>query len=89
MFLDVPIDFVDSKLKESRAADDDRDYLNGKSDIHEADIRFQICVRDFYVEQTRKDMDFVRVCCEDEHGKMLSPSEIFANIQKVVDTVVK
>lgn len=88
LFLDVPIDFVDAKLKESRQEDDDRDYLNGKSDIHEADIRFQICVRDFYVEQTQKDKDFVRVCCQNEQGKMLAPSEIFNNIKNVVDTVL-
>lgn len=88
LFLDVPIDFVDSKLKESREADDDRDYLNGKSDIHEADIRFQICVRELYLEQTLLDKDFVRVCCEDSNGKMLPPDKIFENIKKEVSVVL-
>jgi dTMP kinase len=49
LFLNVPIEFVDSKLKESRNGDDDRDYLNGKEDIHEADIKFQISVREIYL----------------------------------------
>lgn len=80
LFLDVPISFVDSKLKESRSGDDDRDYLNGKSDIHEADIRFQISVREFYLKQTAADKDFVRICCEDAQGNMLPPAEIFNNI---------
>lgn len=85
LFLDVPIDFVDSKLKESRSGDDDRDYLNGKADIHEADIKFQIAVREFYLKQTAEDKDFVRVHCEDANGKMLPPDDIFANIKVQVD----
>ncbi len=85
LFLNVPIEFVDSKLKESRNGDDDRDYLNGKSDIHEADIRFQISVREIYLQQTELDSNFVKVCCEDANGKMLPPMDIFANIKEQVD----
>lgn len=85
LFLDVPISFVDSKLKESRQSDDDRDYLNGKEDIHEADIKFQISVRDFYLKQTQEDKDFVRVHCEDAQGNMLPPADIFKNISGLVE----
>ena len=85
LFLNVPIEFVDSKLKESRNGDDDRDYLNGKEDIHEADIKFQISVREIYLQQTELDPNFVKVCCEDANGKMLPPAEIFANIKGQVD----
>ena len=85
LFLNVPIEFVDSKLKESRSGDDDRDYLNGKEDIHEADIKFQISVREIYLQQTELDANFVKVCCEDENGKMLPPADIFANIKEQVD----
>ncbi len=85
LFLNVPIEFVDSKLKESRSGDDDRDYLNGKEDIHEADIKFQISVREIYLQQTELDPNFVKVCCEDANGKMLPPEEIFANIKEQVD----
>ena len=85
LFLDVPISFVDSKLKESRSGDDDRDYLNGKEDIHEADIKFQISVREIYLQQTELDPNFVKVCCEDADGKMLPPADIFANIKEQVD----
>ena len=85
LFLNVPIEFVDSKLKESRNGDDDRDYLNGKEDIHEADIKFQISVREIYLQQTELDANFVKVCCEDANGKMLPPAEIFANIKEQVD----
>jgi dTMP kinase len=85
LFLNVPIEFVDSKLKESRNGDDNRDYLNGKEDIHEADIKFQISVREIYLQQTELDPNFVKVCCEDANGKMLPPAEIFANIKEQVD----
>lgn len=85
LFLNVPIDFVDSKLKESRIGDDDRDYLNGKSDIHEADIKFQISVREIYLQQTELDPHFVKICCEDAQGKMLPPTQIFENIREQVD----
>lgn len=85
LFLNVPIEFVDSKLKESRNGDDDRDYLNGKEDIHEADIKFQISVREIYLQQTELDPNFVKVCCEDANGKMLPPADIFANIKEQVD----
>ena len=85
LFLNVPIEFVDSKLKESRSGDDDRDYLNGKEDIHEADIKFQISVREIYLQQTELDPDFVKVCCEDANGKMLPPADIFSNIKDQVD----
>ena len=84
-FLNVPIEFVDSNLKESRSGADDRDYLNGKEDIHEADIKFQISVREIYLQQTELDANFVKVCCEDANGKMLPPAEIFANIKEQVD----
>ncbi len=83
LFLDVPISFVDKKLKENREGDD-REYLKGKSDIHEADIQFQIDVRELYLEQTVLDKDFIRVECSGPQGEMLAPLEIFANIEKAL-----
>lgn len=83
LFLDVPISFVDKKLKENREGDD-REYLKGKSDIHEADIQFQIDVRELYLEQTVLDKDFIRVECSGPQGEMLAPQMIFANIEKAL-----
>lgn len=85
LFLDVPIGFVDKKLKESRSGDDDRDYLNGKADIHEADIRFQIGVREFYLKQCERDAKFIRIDCSDNCGEMLPPEEIFKKIEKRIE----
>ena len=84
LFLDVPISFVDKKLKENREGED-REYLQGKEDIHEANIQFQIDVRELYLEQSVLDNDFVRVECSGTEGQMLPPQEIFANIEKALE----
>lgn len=87
LFLDVPIGFVESKLKNQRAGSD-RDYLEGGQDIHEADIEFQIKVRDIYRRQCEIDPRFIRIDCSDENGQMLPPGSIFAKIKTVVDSVL-
>lgn len=84
IFLDVPIDFVEQKLKSSRGGED-REYLEGAQDIHEADIEFQKRVRSIYRRQCEIDPDFIRIDCSDEYGMMMSPGEIFAKVKAVVD----
>ena len=87
IFLDVPIAFVESKLKSQRGGAD-RDYLEGAQDIHEADIEFQKRVRDIYRQQCEIDPKFIRIDCSDEYGQMLPPDEIFAKVKAVVDEAV-
>ena len=84
IFLDVPIGFVESKLKSQRGGDD-RNYLEGGQDIHEADIEFQKRVRDIYRKQCELDPRFIRIDCSDEYGEMMAPGAIFAIIKEVVD----
>ena len=88
IFLDVPIAFVESKLKNQRGGED-RDYLEGGQDIHEADIEFQKRVRSIYRQQCEIDPKFIRIDCSDEYGEMLPPGAIFDKIQSVVDTAIK
>ena len=87
IFLDVPIGFVESKLKSQRGGDD-REYLNGAQDIHEADIGFQKRVRAIYRRQCELDPRFIRIDCSDEYGEMLPPGAIFAKIKEVVDKTI-
>ena len=87
LFLDVPIEFVDAKLKQSRKGGD-RSYLDGKSDIHEADIRFQEKVRTLYLEQCALDDSFIRIECGDEQGRMLPAADIFRRIRDKIDAVL-
>lgn len=88
IFLDVPISFVESKLKSQRGGDD-RNYLEGAQDIHEADIAFQKKVRDLYRRQCELDPKFIRIDCSDEYGEMLPPGAIFAKVKEVVDAAIK
>ena len=87
IFLDVPISFVESKLKSQRGGAD-RDYLEGAQAIHEADIEFQKRVRDIYRQQCEIDPKFIRIDCSDDYGQMLPPDEIFAKVKAVVDEAV-
>jgi dTMP kinase len=88
IFLDVPIGFVESKLKNQRGGAD-REYLEGAQDIHEADIEFQKRVREIYREQCEMDPRFIRIDCSDEYGMMLPPDAIFSKIKSVVDSTLK
>lgn len=84
LFLDVPIEFVDSKLKFGRDGDN-RDYLKGKADIHESDMNLQKKVREQYIKQCALDEDFIRIDCGDTQGRMLPPDDIFARIKAQID----
>ena len=77
--------FVDAKLKASRKGGD-RAYLEGKSDIHEADIRFQMKVRELYLAQCRRDPQFIRIDCHDAAGGMLPAADIFLRVRSEIDT---
>lgn len=85
IFLDVPIGFVEQSLTSGRSGDD-RSYLNGAQDIHEADMAFQKRVRDMYRIQASKDPRFIVVDCSDEQGRMLPPDDIFLKVKTVVDS---
>lgn len=88
IFLDVPIGFVESKLRNQRNGAD-RGYLEGAQDIHEADIEFQKKVRDIYRRQCGIDPKFIRIDCSDEYGEMLPPGAIFAKVKEVVDNAIE
>lgn len=84
IFLDVPISFVEKSLNAYRSGDD-RDYLEGGQDIHEADIRFQMKVRDMYRRQAALDDRFIIVSCEDAEGNMLPAEDIFQKIKDIYE----
>ena len=85
VFLDVPISFVSRSLSSGRDGDD-REYLQGSRDIHEADIAFQTRVRDIYRSQAERDPSFVRVDCADAAGNMQPADSIFERIKIIVDS---
>ena len=79
LFLDVPFTFTERKLSELREGDD-REYLLGGQDIHEASLALQRAVRSVYLEAAAKDPALRVVDCCDPSGAMDSPEGIFAKI---------
>ena len=80
LFLDVPFAFTERKLSEVREGDD-RDYLQGGQDIHEASLQLQQDVRSVYLASAAKDPSLRVVDCSDSSGAMESPEGIFAKIR--------
>jgi dTMP kinase len=87
IFLDVPIKFVDEKLNQQRDGDD-RNYLKGKKDIHEASILFQSKVRERYLKECEKDVSFFRIDCSDTSGEMLAADKIYHQIIYKIETLI-
>jgi dTMP kinase len=86
IFLDVPFAFTVNKLNETRNGGD-RDYLQGKQDIHEINIELQRRVREIYIEQQADDKSFKIVNCNLETGEMLAPQQIFEQIIKNISNI--
>jgi len=84
LFLDVPLNFVDKKLNENREGND-REYLKGKKDIHEASIAFQTRVREIYLKECERDENFIRIDCSDNEGDMLPAERIYHLIIKQIE----
>lgn len=65
---------------------EDRDYLNGKEDIHEKDIDFQNKVRNVYLREVEKDKNLKIINCANQEGEMSSSNEIFNKIIELLKT---
>jgi dTMP kinase len=83
IFLDVPFTFTETKLTTKRSGSD-RDYLNGKTDIHESSLGFQRKVRDIYLRVAEKDNRLKVVDCNNKEGGILFPEEIF---EKLINSI--
>lgn len=84
LFLDVPFEFTAKKLTETREGDD-RAYLNGSKDIHEASLDLQRRVREVYIDAAQQGNDIEVVDCSTAEGAMASPEVIFERIMHYVE----
>jgi dTMP kinase len=76
IFFDVPIIEIERRLNLGRTGTD-RDYLNGKQDIHEKDIDYQDKVRDIYLSMKDEEIkNFFVIKAYNEQG-ILTPVELF------------
>lgn len=94
LFLDVPSEVAKERL-ESKREGKDREYLEGKQDIHEEDLDFQIKVRDAYVNSMLGSANCQIVKCAelsgdfgDTHWFVYSPEELFETYKKYIDLVL-
>ena len=86
IFLDVPFEFTAAKLAEEREGDD-REYLNGKRDIHEGSLDLQRRVREVYLRSAEVDDKLKIVNCSTENNSMASPQTIFKRIENVLNSM--
>lgn len=87
LFLDVPFSFTESKLTQLREGDD-RAYLKGAEDIHEASLRLQQQVRSVYLEAAACDPALRIVDCRDATGAMDTPEGNFAKIRAALAQIL-
>ena len=85
LFRSVPSNFTKSKLKGVRTGNE-RDYLNGKRDIHEESLDFQKKVREVYLKVSQNDERLSVVNCNNEKGEMLPPEIIFEKILETIES---
>lgn len=88
LFLDVPFAFTERKLNEQREGDD-RNYLQGGRDIHEASLTLQQRVRKVYLDAARECEGLTVVDCGDEKGAMDTPEGIFSKIEEALKPVLR
>lgn len=88
LFLDVPFSFTECKLTETREGDD-RSYLRGAEDIHEASLALQRSVRRVYLEAAAADPTLHVVDCADAEGRMDTPDGNFAKICAVLNPILE
>ena len=83
LFLSVPLEFIKKNLSETRTGDD-RDYLNGKEDIHEQSISLQENVYKEYIKLLDSRKDFGKVDCFDKEGNFLPKAQIHEMIWQML-----
>jgi dTMP kinase len=80
VFLDVPFEIIESNLKMHRTGED-RDYLNGKKDIHENALDFQLEVYKQYKNLSQTEEDLIALDCSDPNKGLLSIEDVHQKIR--------
>ena len=79
IYFDLPIDIIKNRLN----GREDRTYLEGKQDIHEADMDFQAKVRRIYLGlHTFKNYNIVN--CMSKRGEVLTPEQLFETYKELI-----
>ena len=89
LFLDLPFAFTARKLLAEVREGDDREYLNGRKDIHEQSMDLQRKVRQVYLDAAQVDENMHIVDCSTAEGEMASPEINFQRVRERVKPYLK
>ena len=81
IYFDLPIDVIKDRLVGREG--EDRDYLEGKQDIHEADLTFQSRVRKIYLGLDEMD-NYNIVNCIGQNNEVLTPENLFDTYKELI-----
>ena len=80
----MPFSFTEANLTRQREGDD-RSYLDGESDIHEADLQFQKDVYTMYTKMLALPAaGLTELKIEEVNGQIPAPDDIHARIMKLI-----
>ena len=80
----MPFSFTEANLTKQREGED-RDYLDGESDIHEADLQFQKDVYAIYkMMLNMQAAELTELEIEEKNGQIPAPEEIHARIMNLM-----
>ena len=82
IYFDLPIDVIKERLESNRVGDD-RNYLNGGSDIHEKSLDLQTKVRNVYLGLTEFP-NYNVIKCVGEMGEVLTPENLFNTYKEIL-----
>ena len=83
IFLHMNFDFISRKLSDTREGAD-RDYLEGKADIHEKSLELQKQVEREYLRLVGENDDFHLIDCCAQDGQTLPPGQIHQKILRLL-----
>jgi len=88
IFFDVPVEEIEKRLADRTG--DNREYLEGKLDIHEADIEFQKRVRTNYLALEEYPNYIIQPCILQGPTfiEYLTPEQIFENYKEILEFVL-
>ncbi|MFA5994542.1 MAG: thymidylate kinase [Parcubacteria group bacterium] len=87
IYLDVPITF-NMQLLQNKSAQDKKQYLKGKKDIHENDIQHLQDAKNSAIKLIQKNNNWIRINCI-KNRKLMSIAEVSAIIWTKVVEIIK
>lgn len=88
VYMHVPFNFIAKNLTGNRNGNN-REYLKGGEDIHEADLAFQHRVGEVFLQQASHDSSFIVLSCSNNEGRMKQPEEVFSDlVQLLLDKTI-